>query len=84
MSIFNNIFNSYQVFINTLKYNVFRVKNELLNDNNTDTQNFIAYSQAAEPCRSCTDFRTFSRLRRQEFSQTQVIVLLFKEITRIN
>jgi hypothetical protein len=81
MSIIYNAYNSYQVFINTFKHNIFKIKNENekpINDVNTQ---LIEHTQTAEPCRSCTDFRTFSRIRRQEFSQTQVfnyfIFLLF-------
>lgn len=73
MSIFCTVFNCYQVFINTFKHNIFKIKNDNekpVSDVNTQ---FIEYTQTSEPCRSCTDFRTFSRMRRQEFSQTRVL-----------
>lgn len=78
MSVFYNVFNTYQVFVNTLKHNIFKIKNEneIPVDINISTQ-FMEQSQKTEPCRSCTDFRTFSRMRRQEFSQNQVLVCLF-------
>lgn len=71
MSIFDSVFNSCQVFINTFKHNILflSIKNEFVEKNN---KQYIQHSKTAEPCRSCTDFRTFSRMRRQEFSQTQV------------
>jgi len=68
MSIFN-IYNSFLVFINSHQRSFFKISN--VNEkpvDNIDTHN----SQADVPCRSCTDFRTFSRMRRQEFSQSQV------------
>lgn len=75
MSIFYSVFNSCQVFINTFKHNILflSIQNEKSVENNN--KQFIEHSQTAEPCRSCTDFRSFSRMRRQEFSQTQVITL---------
>lgn len=84
MSIIYNAYNSYQVFINTLKHNIFKIKNENekpINDVNT---HFIEHTKTAEPCRSCTDFQTFSRMRRQEFSQTRVLTIsLFSFIYKL-
>lgn len=79
MSVFYNVFNTYQVFVNALKHNIFKIKNEndlIAIDSNISTQ-FMEQSRTAEPCRSCTDFRTFSRMRRQEFSQNQVLLVYF-------
>lgn len=75
MSVLYNVFNSYQVFINALKHNIFKIKNEneISVDNNIGMQ-FTEQSRTTENCRSCTDFRTFSRMRHQEFSQNQVLV----------
>lgn len=73
MSVFYNVFNSYQVFINSFKHKIFKINNE--NEKPVDNNNtqFMEQSQTAEPCRSCTDFRSFSRMRRQEYSQNQVL-----------
>lgn len=73
MSILYNVYNSYQVFINTFKHNIFKIKNENEKPVNDNNPQLIVHTQTAEPCRSCTDFRSFSRMRRQEFSQTPVI-----------
>lgn len=71
MSIFYNVFNICQVFINTIKHNVFEIKNEY--EKPVDNINIqLTEHSETEPCRSCTDFRTFSRMRRQEYSQNQV------------
>lgn len=73
MSVFYSAYNSYQFFINTFKHNILKIKNE--NEKSVDNINvqFIKHSQT-EPCRSCTDFQTFNRMRRQEFNQTKVII----------
>lgn len=73
MSLFYSAYNSYQFFINTFKHNIFKIKNESEKPVSNMNIQFIEHSQT-EPCRSCTDFQTFSRMRRQEFSQNQVIV----------
>lgn len=76
MSIFYNVFNAYQVLINTFKDNVLKIKNEnkiLVDDINIQLIEHLG----DEPCRSCTDFHTFSRMRRQEFSQNQVLIVQF-------
>uniref|UniRef100_A0A2S2NE22 Sulfhydryl oxidase n=1 Tax=Schizaphis graminum TaxID=13262 RepID=A0A2S2NE22_SCHGA len=70
MSIFYNIFyNSYLVFVNSHQRSLFTLNN--VKEKPLDNI-YTQQSQANEPCRSCTDFRTFSRMRRQEFSQNQV------------
>ncbi|XP_050054193.1 FAD-linked sulfhydryl oxidase ALR-like [Aphis gossypii] len=71
MSIFYNIYNSYLVLVNSFQRGVFKL-NDVKEKPVDNTYNIIQHSQADEPCRSCTDFRTFSRMRRQEFSQSQV------------
>lgn len=73
MSIFNNIYNSFLVFINSHQHSPLKFNN--FNEKPVDNilSNNAQHSQADVPCRSCTDFRTFSRMRRQEFSQSQVI-----------
>lgn len=74
MSIFYNVFNAYQGLINTFKDNVLKIKIENkipVDDINTQLIEHLA----DEPCRSCTDFQTFSRMRRQEFSQNRVLIL---------
>lgn len=76
MQIFYNIYTYYQMFINTFKHNLLSIRNDNEKPvSNINTQ-IIHHSQTNEPCRSCTDFKTFSRLRRQEFSQIQVVFLL--------
>jgi len=70
MLIFNNIYNSLLVFINSHQRSPLKINN--VNEKPVDNIN-VQHSQADVPCRSCTDFRTFSRMRRQEFSQSQVI-----------
>jgi len=85
MSILYNAYNFYQVFINTFKHNIFKIRNENENDDSVSTQ-YIQHSETIEPCRSCTDFRSFSRMRRQEFSQNQVhysIFFYFKKLYSI-
>ncbi|XP_060880214.1 FAD-linked sulfhydryl oxidase ALR-like [Metopolophium dirhodum] len=69
MLIFNNIYNSFLVFINSHQRSPLKINN--VNEKPVDNNN-AQHSQADVPCRSCTDFRTFSRMRRQEFSQSQV------------
>lgn len=69
MSIFN-IYNSFLVFINSHQLSFLKINNIIEKPvDNIHTH----HSQADVPCRSCTDFQTFSRMRRQEFSQSQVI-----------
>lgn len=73
---FYTVYNSYKICINTFKVNLFKI----LNTNEkpviySNTQ--LIESSQAEPCRSCTDFRTFNRMRRQEYSQTKVNIFFF-------
>jgi len=72
MSILCSAYNIYQIFISTFKHNILKIRNE--NETHVVRNNiqYMEHSQATEPCRSCTDFQTFSRMKRQEFSQTQV------------
>jgi len=70
MLIFYNIYNSFLVFVNSHQRSLLKINS--VNEKPIDNIN-TQHSQADEPCRSCTDFRTFSRMRRQEFSQSQVI-----------
>jgi len=74
MSIFYNIYNSYLVFVNSFQPSVLKLND--VKEKPVDNT-YIQHSRADEPCRSCTDFRTFSRMRRQEFSQSQVILFFF-------
>jgi len=72
MSILYNVHNFYQALVNTIKHNILKIKNE--KENNVDSVNiqYNGRSETTEPCRSCTDFRSFSYMRRQEFNQNQV------------
>lgn len=76
MPIFYDIYTFYQMFINTFKHNLLSMKNDNEKRVSNISTQIIQHSQTNEPCRSCTDFKTFSRLRRQEFSQIQVILFL--------
>lgn len=71
MSLFLNVFNSYQDFVSSFKHSVFKIEPVNEKSVNNGGTPFVQRSQT-EPCRSCTDFRSFSRMRRQEFSQIQV------------
>lgn len=80
MSIFYNIYNSYLVFVNSHQRSHFKINS--VNDKMVDSIE-TQHSQAEIPCRSCTDFRTFSRMRRQEFNQNQVQSKDNKDETKI-
>lgn len=76
-----NAYNIYQIFINTFIPTMFKTRSE--NEQvGTINRQFIEHSQASEPCRSCTDFQTFSRMRRQEFSQVHNFQLLYNSIVK--
>lgn len=72
---FYTIYNSYQIFINTFTVNLFKVQNSNEKPVNYSNPQLIEKSQI-EPCRSCTDFQTFNRMRHQEYTQTQVKIYL--------
>lgn len=76
MPIFYNIYTSYQIFINRFIQNLFSIKNDNEKSVSNISTQIIQHSQTNEPCRSCTDFKTFSRIRRQEFSQIQVLFFI--------